>query len=64
MSLEEFVHFLCPYCSQTNQLPVDITAGNSQEIVVDCEVCCAPVVLNIRLRGNEILTVEARKENE
>jgi transcription elongation factor Elf1 len=64
MSLEESDNFLCPYCGQTNQLLVDITQGASQEFVVDCEVCCAPIVLRIRMRRGEIIAVEARKENE
>ena len=64
MNMEEFDNFLCPYCGQTNQLLVDITGGSDQEFVVDCEVCCAPIVVRVKLRGQEILSVEARKENE
>jgi len=64
MSLEEFDNFCCPYCGETNQLFVDITGGPSQQLVVDCEVCCAPIVLNIRIKAGEILSVDARRENE
>ena len=64
MSLEQYADFLCPYCGQSNDLLVDITGGVSQEFVVDCQVCCAPIVLRVRVRGEEILAIEARKENE
>ncbi|MDE2027415.1 MAG: CPXCG motif-containing cysteine-rich protein [Candidatus Omnitrophica bacterium] len=62
--MEEYENFLCPYCGQPNQLIVDMTGGSRQELIVDCEVCCAPIVLRIRLHGKEILSVEARKEND
>ena len=64
MSLEQSEDFLCPYCGQNNGLLVDITGGVFQELVVDCQVCCAPIVLRVRMRGEEILAIEARKENE
>ena len=64
MSLEKFDNFLCPYCGQDNQLLVDITEGSYHELMVDCEVCCAPIMLRVKLRGQEIITIDARKENE
>jgi hypothetical protein len=64
MDLEEFDNFLCPYCGQSNQLLLDTTAGNTQKFVVDCEVCCAPIVLRIRLRGRDSWEIDAQKENE
>ncbi len=64
MSLEEFDNFLCPYCGQSNQAAVDFTQGPLQEFIVDCEVCCAPIQLTIRTRGEEIVSIEARRENE
>ncbi len=39
--------FLCPYCLQINTILVDVSAGNSQELIEDCEVCCRPVRLSI-----------------
>ena len=64
MSLEQFEGFLCPYCGQSNEIPVDVTGGACQEFVVDCEVCCAPIALRIKIRAEEILSIEVRKENE
>ncbi len=64
MSLEEYDHFLCPYCGQPNGLAVDLSGGSSQKFVVDCEVCCAPVAVHIRIRNGEIATLDIKKENE
>ena len=64
MSIEEFEDFLCPYCGESNQLVVDLSGGSHQEFVVDCEVCCAPIVVRLEARGGEILSVDVRRENE
>ena len=64
MSLQHYEDFFCPYCGQTNELCVDITGGNNQEFVVDCAVCCAPIALRVKIRGQEIMTIDVRKENE
>ena len=56
--------FSCPYCGESNALPVDITGGSNQTFVVDCEICCAPIVVRLKIRGEEIISVDVRKENE
>ena len=64
MNLAEHEEFLCPYCGEPNTLLVDFTAGRSQKFIVDCEVCCAPIAVHLRVNGNEILAIDVRKENE
>ena len=64
MSLEQPENFLCPYCGGTNMLLVDLTGGTTQKFVVDCELCCAPIVIRLKISGQEILALEVRKENE
>ena len=32
----------CPYCGELNVIVVDESAGESQEYVEDCQVCCQP----------------------
>lgn len=56
--------FLCPYCGSENSLSVDCSQGQKQEFVLDCEVCCRPIVIRLRLGSNEIMTLTADKENE
>ena len=64
MSLEQHEHFLCPYCGRSNALSIDITGGSNQEFVTDCETCCRPIVVSLELDGEDVMSIEARKENE
>ena len=63
MSLENFYDFSCPYCGGGNTLSIDVTGGSRQSFVVDCETCCAPIAVNLRLAGDEIASIDIRKEN-
>jgi len=64
MSLEQHEQFLCPHCGSPNTLFIDFTEGENQEFVVDCEVCCAPIAVSLKLDGENVLAVEVKKENE
>ena len=64
MPLEEHESFSCPHCGSENLLAIDFSGGPRQQFVVDCEICCAPIVVRLHLRGEEILSVDVRKENE
>ena len=41
--------FVCIYCLQVNEIIVDASGGLNQEYVEDCQVCCRPNKLNIRV---------------
>ena len=64
MNLEQDEYFICPYCGESNLLLVDLTGGIKQGFVVDCEVCCAPIVIRLTIRAGEIVSMEVRQENE
>lgn len=64
MSVEQNEEFLCPYCGQSNELLVDVSEGSHQEFVVDCTVCCAPIVVRLTLRGDEVITIDIQREND
>jgi len=64
MPLEHDEEFLCPYCGENNALSVDICGGTHQEFVVDCEVCCAPIIVRLFIRGDEIISMDVQRENE
>jgi hypothetical protein len=64
MSLEQFENFICPYCGETNDLLVDFSGGLHQEFVVDCEVCCAPILVRLQIRGENIIALVVQRENE
>jgi hypothetical protein len=63
MSLAENEEFLCPYCGEPNALFVDFSGGRNQKFVVDCEVCCAPIVVRLQLNGRDIAAIDVQKEN-
>ena len=51
--------FQCPYCWETISMLVDISQFQ-QSYVEDCEVCCNPIQIDIRVENQEITAFEAR----
>jgi hypothetical protein len=47
----------CPHCGESSELPVDLVGGDSQEFVQDCEVCCRPWLVRVRLDVDGYATV-------
>ncbi len=39
--------FVCPYCFQVNTILIDMSAGQRQVYIEDCQVCCRPALLAI-----------------
>ena len=39
----------CPYCGESSELLVDSLGGAIQEFVEDCEVCCHPWLVLVKL---------------
>jgi len=39
----------CPYCGESVELLVDLVGGAIQEYVEDCEVCCRPWMVRVRI---------------
>ncbi len=60
--LQEDLTFDCPHCGEPNALRVDLTAGKRQKFVVDCEVCCHPIVIQLEADETGILELSAEKE--
>jgi hypothetical protein len=52
---ETIVH--CPTCGEPVALEVDTTAGDEQEYVEDCAVCCRPMEVFVRCRPGELLSI-------
>jgi len=61
--LDEDESFDCPYCGEANPLIIDLLGG-SQRLVVDCDICCAPILLTVKVSEGRITRLEVRKENE
>ena len=50
--------FQCPYCWETISMLIDISE-KSQSYIEDCEVCCNPIQLKIRVENDHIKSFEA-----
>lgn len=52
--------YICSYCFQVNTIVVDVSAGDEQEYIEDCGVCCRPNRLIISVDADQMTaTVEA-----
>lgn len=53
--------YICDSCGEEIVVPVDVSAGESQEYVEDCPVCCRPNVIHVDVddRGNVRVWAEA-----
>jgi len=61
--LQHFVDLRCPYCGEWIELLVDASAG-AQAYVEDCQVCCRPIDLQVRIDEDGEPVVEARSQDE
>ena len=53
----------CPYCGETITVLVDDSL-REQNYVEDCQVCCRPIVVDVRIDNDGAANVKARTENE
>lgn len=51
-AVDQEVSYVCDSCGEEIVVPVDITAGNHQDYVEDCPVCCHPMRLQIDIDGD------------
>lgn len=50
--------FQCPYCWEQISMLIDISQSN-QIYIEDCEICCNPIQLSIRVENQEIVRFQA-----
>jgi hypothetical protein len=54
----------CPYCGETVELSLDLSAG-SQRYVEDCAVCCRPIEIEVEVADDgSLLGVQGKREDE
>jgi hypothetical protein len=44
----------CPYCWESFSILVDPSEGEDQSFVYDCEVCCRPIDVHVRIEGENV----------
>ncbi len=47
----------CPHCGETFSLAFEVSEG-SAEFVIDCEVCCRPMTVAVRVADGAVDGVE------
>jgi DNA replicative helicase MCM subunit Mcm2 (Cdc46/Mcm family) len=60
--MRDEVTYICDSCGEEIVVPIDPSAGNVQEYVEDCPVCCHPNVLRIELDDDGDAQVESEHE--
>ncbi len=53
----------CPYCGETIEVLVDCTVLR-QKYIEDCQVCCKPITISVKVEDDDTPQVEARQEDE
>jgi transcription elongation factor Elf1 len=54
--------YVCDACGEEIVIPIDLSAGKTQEYVEDCPVCCRPNVIHVEVEENGELRVWAERE--
>ncbi|HEY7871217.1 MAG TPA: CPXCG motif-containing cysteine-rich protein [Rudaea sp.] len=62
--MTETVVIHCPYCGESYETAVDLSAG-SQSYVEDCAVCCKPIEVALRVADDgELIDIATRTDRE
>jgi hypothetical protein len=62
----EETQLYCPYCGERISVLVDTSAvgDGSDSYIEDCQVCCRPIRLTVRLAGDGSFEVLGQHEND
>lgn len=54
----------CPYCGEMLEISIDCSAG-SQEYVEDCQICCAPIEIAVKVGASgQLIAVQGKRDTE
>ncbi|MEZ5991166.1 MAG: CPXCG motif-containing cysteine-rich protein [Planctomycetota bacterium] len=60
--MDETAVYICDSCGEEIEVSLDTSAGNQQEYVEDCPVCCVPNVLRVTWDEEGRAWVESTRE--
>jgi transposase-like protein len=55
---------VCPYCGEPNEIDIDPSGGSRQAYTEDCQVCCRPWQVKIRIAKDGSASVSLFAEDE
>ena len=62
--MDEEATYICDACGEEIVVPVDLSAGSSQEYVEDCPVCCRANVICLEIDENGLAHVWSEAEQD
>ena len=63
MAPSESAHIDCPYCGESLEITVETSVGR-QDYIEDCQVCCKPIQVRIRVSADGTSSLDARREDD
>jgi hypothetical protein len=60
--MKDQASYVCESCGEEIVVPIDLSAGSSQEYVEDCPVCCNPNVIHVEIDEGDDVRVWAESE--
>jgi len=60
--MEHEASYICGSCGEEIVVPIDPSAGASQEYVEDCPVCCRPNVIRVELDEDGGVSIHSESE--
>lgn len=66
MQTDDDLVWRCQYCGVENTVWVDLTAGDKQDFIEDCRICCRPnrIIIRINSDDDENVLIESRISDE
>ena len=59
---DDEIQYVCGACGEEIVVPVDLSAGEEQEYVEDCPVCCRPNRLRVHVDARGHVTLQSELE--
>jgi hypothetical protein len=58
-AMSDSLAITCPHCGEAFEVPFDPDDGDA-EFVTDCEICCRPMTVVVRVRGGTIDSIQVQ----
>jgi hypothetical protein len=61
-TMQDEASYTCDSCGEEIVVPIDLSAGTSQDYVEDCPVCCCPNLIHVQVEEDGDVQVWAQRE--